>query len=182
MADPLIEGILNPGPKPGITSVVDNLQDYLLPANTDTDIEDKRESLAILASLRTAKDYLGVQMSLGDVKKLSKKDVEKYHYRYQSILGKKVTGGMVENTIKLFSRLVSKVISIDNGDALSNDILKDELVKRELSTAAGYLVLKGGRFIALASALFHVVNHLDFTIDEKILVKKPEHNAEDSLA
>ena len=175
MSDPLIEGIVNTGPKPGI---VDSLQDYLLPANTD--IEDKRESLAILASLGTAKDYLGVQMSLGDVKKLSKKDVEKYHYRYQSILGKKVTGGMVENTIKLFSRLVSKVISIDNGDALSNDILQDELVKRELSTAAGYLVLKGGRFVALASALFHVVNHLDFTMDEKILVEKPEHNAENS--
>ena len=79
MSDPLIEGIANPGPKPGI---VDSLQDYLLPANTD--IEDKRESLAILASLGTAKDYLGVQMSLGDVKKLSPKDVEKYHYRYQA--------------------------------------------------------------------------------------------------
>ena len=183
MSDPLIEGIANPGPKLGITSV---LQDYLLPANTvanaDTEgIEDKRESLAILASLGTVKDYLGVQMNLGDVKKLSKKDVEKYHYRYQSMLGKQVTGGMVENTIKLFSRLVSKVISIDNCDSLSEDILKDELVKRELSTAAGYLVLKGGRFVALASALFYIVNHLDFTIDEKILVEKPpEHNAEDS--
>ena len=119
-------------------------------------------------------------LSLGDVKKLAPKDVEKYYYRYQSVLGKQVTGGMVENTIKLFSRLVSKVISIDNGDELSNDILRDELVKRELSTAAGYLVLKGGSFVALASALFHVVNHLDFTTNEKILVEKPEHNAEDS--
>ena len=188
MSDPLIEGIANPGPKPGVTSVVESLQNYILPArfvmpppNTNTDIEEKRESLAILTSLGTAKDYLGVKMNLGDVQKLSAKDVEKYHYRYQSILGKQVTGGMVENTIKLFSRLVSKVISIDNGDALSNDILQDELVKRELSTAAGYLVLKGGRFVALASALFHVVNHLDFTIDEKILVEKPpEHNAQES--
>ena len=128
----------------------------------------------------TAKDYLGVQMSLGDVKKLSQKDVEKYYYRYQSMLGKQVTGGMVESTIKLFSRFVSKVISIDNCDTLSNDILQDELVKRELSTAAGYLVLKGGRFVALASALFHVVNHLDLTMNEKILVEKPEHNAEDN--
>ena len=128
----------------------------------------------------TAKDYLGVQMSLGDVKKLSQKDVEKYYYRYQSMLGKQVTGGMVESTIKLFSRFVSKDISIDNCDTLSNDILQDELVKRELSTAAGYLVLKGGRFVALASALFHVVNHLDLTMNEKILVEKPEHNAEDN--
>ena len=44
-------------------------------------------------------------------------------------------------------------------------------MKRELSTAAGYLVLKGGRFVALASALFHIVKHINFTIDEKIIVE-----------
>ena len=177
MSDPLIEGIADPVPKPG---VVDSLQDLFLPTNTDTDVEEKRESLAILASLGTAKDYLGVQMSLGDVKKLSPKDVEKYYYRYQSILGKQVTGGLVENVIKLASKVVSNVIPIDDNNALSSDLLQDELVRRELTTAAGYLVLKGGRFVALASALFHVVSHLDFTIDEKMLVEKPEHNAEDS--
>ena len=127
----------------------------------------KNESLAILASLGTAKDYLGVQMSLGDVKKLSQKDVEKYYYCYQSILGKQVTGGLVENVIKLASKVVSNVIPIDNANALSSDLAQDELVRRELTTAAGYLVLKGGRFVALASALFHVVSHLNFTIDEK---------------
>ena len=183
MSDPLIEGIANPGPKLGITSVINNIQDYVLPTNTvaNEDIEDKRESLAILASLGTSKDYLGVQMSLGDVKKLSKKDVVKHYYRYQSKLGKQVTGGLVENVIKLASKLVSNVIPINDGDALSDDLLKDELVKRELTTAAGYLVLKGGRFVALASALFHVVSHVNFTIDEKILVEKPEKDSKQPI-
>ena len=167
MADPIIEGIINPG-LPGIPVVSGNNEN-----STDTDIEEKRESLAILASLGTAKDYLGVQMSLGDVKKLSPKDVVKYYYRYQSILGKQVTGGLVENVIKLASSLVSNVIPIDDSNALSSDILRDELVRRELTTAAGYLVLKGGRFVALASALFHVVSHVNFTIDEKIFIEKP---------
>ena len=40
------------------------------------DIEIKQESLAILAALGTTKEYLGVEMSLGDIKKLSDKDVE----------------------------------------------------------------------------------------------------------
>ena len=181
MSDPIIEGIANPEPKPGM---VDSLRDHLLPANANADaegIEEKRESLAILVSLGTAKDYLSVQMSLGDVKKLSQKDVEKYYYRYQSILGKQVTGGLVENVIKLASKVVSNVISIDDTNALSSDLSQDELVRRELTTAAGYLVLKGGRFVALASALFHVVKHVNFTIDEKILVERPpEKNAEDS--
>ena len=180
MTDPIIKGISNPEPVNDENS-------------TNLEIEEKRESLAILASLGTAKDYLGVQMSLGDVKKLSPKDVEKYYYRYENILGQQVTGGLVESVIKLASCMVSKVISIDDGDALSNDLLQDELVKRELSTAAGYLVLKGGRFVALASALFHVVKHVNFTIDEKSIVEhslpnksikspeRPEHYAEHDL-
>ena len=162
MSDPIIEGISNPEPVGSEGN--EN--------STVTDIEEKRESLAILASLGTAKDYIGIQMSLGDVKKLSPKDVEKYYYRYQSILGRQVTGGLVENAIKLASSLVSNVIPIDDSDALSSDFLLDELVKRELSTVAGYLVLKGGRFVALASALFHVVSHV------KIPTEQPEQNAE----
>ena len=186
MSDPLIEGIAYTSLEPE-QGVVNGLRNLILPANTDTDtdgdndLEEKRESLAILASLGTAKDYLGVQMSLGDVKKLSAKGVEKYYYRYQSVLGKQVTGGLVENAIKLASKVVSNVISIDDPDSLSSDLLQDDLVRRELTTAAGYLVLKGGRFVALASALFHVVRHVNFTIDEKNLVEKPpENNAEDS--
>ena len=177
MADPLIEGISNPEPKPGL---VDKAIECFLPQSTgaDTDVEEKRESLAILASLGTAKDYLGVQMSLGDVRKLSPKDVCKYYYRYQSVLSKQVTGGLVENAIKLGSKMISHVIPIDDPDSLSSDLVQDEIVKRELVNAAGYLVLKGGRFVALASALFHVVRHVDFSPGEKI-VEEPEHVAED---
>ena len=180
MSDPLIEGITYEEPKPGLVdNVKDSVKNYILPPSTDTDgIEEKRESLAILASLGTAKDYLGVQMSLGDVKKLAPKDVEKYYYRYQSKLAKQVTGGLVENAIKLASKTISKFIPIDDPDSLSNDLVQDEIVRRELVDAAGYLVLKGGRFVALASALFHVVSHVDFTMERKIL----EHDAEESWA
>ena len=192
MSDPLIEGIMNPEPKPGfVEKVKDSVKEYILPSSTDTevidtDVEDKRESLAILASLGTTKDYLGVQMSLGDVQKLVSKDVEKYYYRYQSKLSKQVTGGLVENAIKLSSKTISRFIPIDDTDSLSDDLVQDEIVRRELANVAGYLVLKGGRFVALASALFHVMRHVDFTMNESSLYEKtidelpPEDNAEDS--
>ena len=176
MSDPLIEGITYTEPKPGLT---DRAKEYFLPSTEE--IEEKRESLAILASLGTTKDYLGVQMSLGDVTKLAPKDVERYYHRYQSKLSKQVTGGLVENAIKLVSKTISRFVPIDDPDSLSNDLVQDEIVKRELANAAGYLVLKGGRFVALASALFHVMRHVNFTIDEKILVEQPpEDDAEES--
>ena len=176
MSDLLIEGITYEEPKPGLVDKVkDGVKNYILPPPTDTEeIEEKRESLAILASLGTAKDYLGVQMSLGDVKKLSPKGVEIFYYRYQSKLSKQVTGGLVENAIKLASKTISRFIPIDDPDSLSNDLVQDEIVRRELVDAAGYLVLKGGRFVALASALFHIVSHVDFTVERKILEEPPE--------
>ena len=182
MADPLIEGITYEEPQPGLADKVkEGVRNYVLPPSTDIqEIEEKRESLAILVSLGTAKDYLGVQMSLGDVHKLTPKGVEKFYFRYQTKLAKQVTGGLVENAIKLTSKTISRFIPIDDPDSLSNDMIQDEIVRRELVNAAGYLVLKGGRFVALASALFHIVSHVDFTINEKVLVEKPEHDAEES--
>ena len=191
MSDPLIEGITYTEPKPRmIDNVKDSVKEYFLPASTNDDnndgVEEKRESLAILASLGTAKDYLGVQMNLGDVTKLAPKDVEKYYYRYQSKLSKQVTGGLVENAIKLSSKTISRFIPIDDPDSLSNDLVQDEIVRRELVNAAGYLVLKGGRFVALASALFHIMRHVDFTMNEASLYEKvldespPEDDTEES--
>ena len=129
----------------------------------EDDIEVKRESLAILASLGTTEEYLGVKMSLVNIKKLKPKDVEKYYNRYQAVLGKQVFGGLVESAIHATCLVVSFLISMDDTKKLSND----DLVKRELSNLAGLLVLKGGRLVALASALFQVAKHVKLTPAEE---------------
>ena len=184
MADPLIEGIAYEEPQPGLVEQVrQGVKDYVLPPSPSTDIreiEEKRESLAILVSLGTAKDYLGVPMTLGDVHKLTPKGVEKFYFRYQTKLAKQVTGGLVENAIKITSKTISRFIPIDDPDSLSNDLTQDEIVRRELVNAAGYLVLKGGRFVALASALFHIMSHVDYTVKKEVLVEKPVHDVEES--
>ena len=180
MVDPLIEGIAYQEPQPGLVEKVrEGVKNYVLPPSPFPDmqeIEEKRESLAILVSLGTAKDYLGVPMAAGDVMKLNPKAVEKYYFRYQTKLAKQVTGGLVENAIKLGAKAISRFIPIDDPDSLSNDLVQDEIVRRELTNAAGYLVLKGGRFVALASALFHIVSHVEFTVKKEVLVEKPEHD------
>ena len=143
-----------------------NVEDYIEDVsedNSDDDLNAKRESLAILASLGTTKDFLGIEMSLGDIKKLSSKEVEKYFNRYKTVLGKQVTGGLVESAIQAASVLISYVVPVDDIEALSTDLQSDELVKRELSNFAGLLVLKGGRLVALASGLFQVAKHVKLT-------------------
>ena len=131
------------------------------------DLESKRELLSILASLGTTKEFLGVEMSLGDIKKLSIKDVEKYYLRYQTILGKQLSSCLVDSAVLAASKAVSMVVSIDDTEQLYQDLKSDEIIKRELSSFAGLLILKGGRLVALASAFFQVAKHINIGKQEE---------------
>ena len=124
------------------------------------EMESKRESLSILASLGTTREFPGVEMSLGDIKKLSTKDVEKYYLRYQTILGKQLSSSLVDSAVLAASKAVSMVVSIDDTEQLYQDFKSDEIIKRELSNFAGLLILKRGRLVALASAFFQVAKHV----------------------
>ena len=95
-------------------------------------------------------------MSLGDVKRLPTKDVEKYYNRYQVLLGNKVTNGLVDTAIEAATELVSYVITIDDKKELCKDLQKNELVKQELNNLAGYVVLKGGKMVVLATGLLQI--------------------------
>ena len=151
-----------------------NVEDYIedvpeeeTKEQTDDDDPVERESLAILASLGTTEEFLGKAMNLGDIKKLSSKDVKKYFNRYKTVMGKKVTGGLVESAISSASVLISYVIPVDDVEALNEDLKNDDLVKRELSNFAGLLVLKGGRLVALASGLFKVAKDVKLRPNEE---------------
>ena len=131
------------------------------------DVEYQKESLVILASLGTTKEYLGVEMSLEKIHKLSDKEVEKYFNRYQNVAGQKMANGLVDSAIGTATKVISCFLPIDDTEALCSDLRKDELVKRELSNIAGLLVVRGGRLVALGSALFQVVRHIKFNSDSE---------------
>ena len=131
------------------------------------DVEYQKESLVILASLGTTKEYLGVEMSLEKIHKLSDKEVEKYFNRYQKVAGQKMANGLVDSAIKTATKVISCFLPIDDTEELCSDLQKDELVKRELTNIAGLLVVKGGRLVALGSALFQVARHIKFNSDSE---------------
>ena len=63
--------------------------------------------------------------------------------------------------------MISCFLPIDDTEELCYDLQNDELVKRELSNIAGLLVVRGGRLVALGSALFQVVRHIKFNRDSE---------------
>ena len=143
-------------------------EQYLETKDSPDDLESKRESLSILASLGTTKEFLGVEMSLGDIKKLSTKDVEKYYLPYQTILGKQLSSCLVDSAVLAASKAVSMVVSIHDTEQLYQDLKSDEIIKRELSSLAGLLILKGGRLVALASAFFQVAKHINIGKSQQV--------------
>ena len=147
-------------------------EQYLETKDSPDEMESKRESLSILASLDTTKEFLGVEMSLGDIKKLSTKDVEKYYLQYQTILGKQLSSSLVDSAVLAASKAVSMVVSIDDTEQLYQDLKSDEIIKRELSSFAGLLILKGGRLVALASAFFQVAKHITIGKQEERIESK----------
>ena len=129
------------------------------------DVEYQKESLVILASLGTTKEYLGVEMSLEKIHKLPDKEVERFFNRYQKVAGQKMANGLVDSAISTATKVISCFLPIDDTEELCYDLQNDELVKRELSNIAGLLVVRGGRLVALGSALFQVVRHIKFNRD-----------------
>ena len=184
MADLLIGEEEQPGFVQQVATTVKNVVTPSLSPIDMREIEEKRESLRILVTIGASKEYLGTcklhgktkEVEISDVEAFYPDLVEKYYFRYQTKLAKQVTGGLVENAIKLGVKTMSKFVPIDDSDSLSDDLVQDEIVKRELVNAAGYLVLKGGRFVALASALFHVVSHIDFSAKEEVLLEEPDQD------
>ena len=126
------------------------------------DVEYQKELLVILASLGTTKEYLGVEMSLEKIHKLPNKEVEKFFNRYQKVAGQKMANGLVDSAISTATKVISCFLPIDDTEELCYDLQNDELVKRELFNIAGLLVVRGGRLVALGSALFQVVRHIKF--------------------
>ena len=126
------------------------------------DVDFQKESLVILASLGTTKEYLGVEMSLEKIHKLPDKEVEKFFNRYQKVAGQKMANGLVDSAISTATKVISCFLPIDDTEELCYDLQNDELVKGELSNIAGLLVVRGGRLVALGSALFQVVRHIKF--------------------
>ena len=120
---------------------------------------DHREQLAILVASGNCKEMLGVQLTQEQIKRLSKKDVEKFFKRYEASLSSKTCDAIVDTFIQLSCQTLAYFLPLDQ-EKLLNNLKKDFMVKRELYTIAGGLYLRYGKYMAAASAALLTLNNL----------------------
>ena len=129
----------------------------LAPGN---DIPAKREKLAVLVSTGKAKEAVGVQLTHDQVKRLSDKDVEKYHKRQEAYIGSKTTESLIDSLLMLFSKGLGMVVKVDDIEKLQQDLKNDYIINHEFSSLAGGVALRCGRWLALANAALITTKHV----------------------
>ena len=129
----------------------------LAPGN---DIPAKREKLAILVSTGKAKEVVGVQLTHDQVKRLSDKEVENYHKRQEAYIGSKTTESIIDPLLTLFSKGLGMVVKVDDIEKLQQDLKNNYIINHELSSLAGGVALRCGRWMALANAALITTKHV----------------------
>ena len=110
------------------------------------------------------------------VKRLTPKDVEKYYKRYKTYLGTKTTETFVDSCISVYTRVVGTFLTIKDIEALKNDLKKDYIITKELSTLVGSLALKFGWLLMVANMVLITMKHIDFSAEN--LAEHVEHPVE----
>ena len=129
----------------------------LAPGN---DIPAKREKLAVLVSTGKAKEVVGVNLTHDQVKRLSDKEVENYHKRQEAYIGSKTTESLIDSLLMLFSKGLGMVVKVDDIEKLQQDLKNDYIINHQLSTLAGGVALRCGRWLALANAALITTKHV----------------------
>ena len=75
------------------------MKDVMSLLETEPSESDHREQLAILLASGNCKEFLGVQLTQEQIKRLTKKDVEKYFKRYEASLSSKTCDAIVDTFI-----------------------------------------------------------------------------------
>ena len=130
--------------------------------------EDKRERLRILAAAGSSKEFFGKQLSLGDVERLSSKDVEKFHARYESVFAGRVKQNAIKNVLTIAVKSLGFLLPYaglclrDEGKLLET-LQNDELITTELSNRSSTLLVNNclSPYLALASAAFTTSSHVE---------------------
>ena len=134
---------------------------------TDNDqIPALREKLAILVSTGKSKEAIGVQLTHDQIKRLLDKDVQKYSKRYEAYIDNKTTESLIDSAIMLFSKGVGVAVQIDDVKELQKELKNDYIIDQELSSLAGGLALRCGRWLALANAALITTKQIKLEKDD----------------
>ena len=86
--------------------------------------------------------------------------MENYHKRQEAYIGNKTTESIIEALLMLFSKGLGMVVKVDDIEKLQQDLKNNYIINQELSSLAGSVALRCGRWMALANAALITTKHV----------------------
>ena len=125
--------------------------------------------LEVLVATGKTKEFLGRLFTFNDIDNMPEKDLLKYHRIYQSALAVRVNDTFSKTALKTYSTLVSWLLPIGDKDKLYNDLRSDYILMNELDRWTGWLSLRMGGLMAVATTSLLTVSNCDFNENLKHL-------------
>ena len=95
------------------------------------------------------------------MQRLTDKEVQRLYKRYETYVGARATESLVDNVVSLYVSVVGFFIKLSDEKELKQELTKDYLINRELSTLVGGFALRYGRLLTLATTAIITAKHVD---------------------
>ena len=122
--------------------------------------QQAKGDLEILVATGKSKEFTGKQLTFQDLDYMSEKDLLKYHRIYQQSLAVRVNDTFSKYAVKTYCTLANWMLPIENKDQLYEDLRNDYILQNELDKWTGWLSLKMGGLMAVASTTLITVGNL----------------------
>ena len=132
--------------------------------------------LEVLVATGKTKDFLGKPLTFNDLDYMTERDLLKYLRIYQSALAVRVNDTFCKTAIKCYSTFASYVLPNCDKDKLYCDLRNDYILGNELDRWSGWLSLRMGGLMAVATTSLLTFNSCDFTSNSKQLNGTGEHS------
>lgn len=141
--------------------------------------QQAKGELEILVATGKTKDLLGKQITQLELDNMSEKEILKYYRVYQSALSVRINDTFGKMAVRSYVKVASWLLPIDSEDDLYHDLRNDYILVNEIDRWTGWLSLKMGSLMALASASLVTIGHCEMKQKSQIINDR-EHISESS--
>ena len=137
----------------------------------DLQQESKRERISAIIAGGGSRQYLGRELQLSDIDKMTPQEVDKLYCRFEARLGASMTKTLGNSFINLYVMGVSKYFNVINPPKLLEDLEEDPFINHALTSICCELYYKYGMYLAPFTAMLTTAKHINFNKNKNAIDK-----------
>ena len=123
--------------------------------------EKKRERLSTIVAGGKSKQYLGRELQMSDIDKMTTEQINKLYCKYEARLGASMTKTLGNSFINLYVMGVSKYFKVVDPPKLIQDLEEDPFVNNALNNTCCELYYRFGMYLAPFTAMLTTARHIE---------------------